>query len=600
MLYPQTNQFRTAITLDGLWQFKKMPSGREARAQKKRIPEKCEFIPVPCAYNEITQDASLREYSGWINFYCTFYNSLQHYPEIVLRFGAVNYYSEVYINGNLAGNNYGGKLPFEFEIKKYLTDGENILTVVSNNILTWQTIPPGDPEINTDSSGIILNRERYFFDFLNYGGILRSVWLCGMPAHRISDITVKTASVRNIPTGFEYIVFPSNNVNISICDAQGRHVLSVKNQPCHGTISIKNPVCWCPENPHLYTIHFALTDGSDAYTITTGLRTIHIHKNSFYLNNKKFYFKGCSMHEDFRLHGHGHSRARMVKDFNLLKWIGANSIRTSHYPYDEEVYFHADRTGILVIDELPAVGQCYDGRSQKAFQKNRIYSQSLNNHLGMLRRLYARDKNHPSVIMWSLGNEPACNEKAADAYYSKLAAEMKKLDPGRPVTYVCNSFPPCSGYGSRGSKILQTKMNMKKFDVICLNKYNGWYSDAGNLDDAVHNLRLELNKWHSYYKDKPILITEFGADSVQGMHSDPPLMFSEEYQKEFIKAYIELFKTLPYITGEHIWNFADFATKQGFFRVMGNRKGIFTREREPKLAAHFLRSHWKTEKVFDK
>ena len=88
------------------------------------------------------------------------------------------------------------------------------------------------------------------------------------------------------------------------------------------------------------------------------------------------------------------------------------------------------------------------------------------------------------------------------------------------------------------------------------------------------------------------IITEFGADAVSGMHSDPPVMFSEEYQRDLIDEFTKVFDKYSYVAGEHVWNFADFLTKQGLSRVIGNKKGVFTRERQPKLSAHFLKERW--------
>lgn len=113
------------------------------------------------------------------------------------------------------------------------------------------------------------------------------------------------------------------------------------------------------------------------------------------------------------------------------------------------------------------------------------------------------------------------------------------------------------------------------------------------MDIGAAVLEDELRRWHEKYPDKPLMMCEYGADTVAGVHSLPSVMFSEEFQSEFLDAYHKVFDTLPFFIGEHVWNFADFATAQNAMRVQGNKKGIFTRERQPKAAAFLLQRRWK-------
>jgi len=132
-------------------------------------------------------------------------------------------------------------------------------------------------------------------------------------------------------------------------------------------------------------------------------------------------------------------------------------------------------------------------------------------------------------------------------------------------------------------------------DLVCLNRYMGWYSQPGRIDEGIALLSSELDALYEKFR-KPIVMTEFGADALPGHHAQPPEMFSEEYQAELITRYIELFRTKPYVIGEHIWNLCDFRTSQGVTRAGSlNHKGVFTRDRRPKLAAHRLRELWRDE-----
>jgi beta-glucuronidase len=128
-------------------------------------------------------------------------------------------------------------------------------------------------------------------------------------------------------------------------------------------------------------------------------------------------------------------------------------------------------------------------------------------------------------------------------------------------------------------------------DFISVNRYLGWYGIPGDIDKAGEQLRNELEHLHRKFQ-KPIMVTEFGADTISGEHATYPQMFTEEYQSLLIEKYFHVIESLPFTVGEHIWNFADFRTAQHHRRVVLNRKGVFTRQRDPKSAAFVIRQHW--------
>lgn len=143
----------------------------------------------------------------------------------------------------------------------------------------------------------------------------------------------------------------------------------------------------------------------------------------------------------------------------------------------------------------------------------------------------------------------------------------------------------------------ETDVSRLLSDVICLNRYYGWYIAGGELDQSENMLRNELLGWEKH--GKPVMFTEFGADTVMGLHDTTPVMFTEEYQLEYYKTYSKVFDEMNFVVGEQVWNFADFATSQGIVRVQGNKKGLFTRDRKPKLAAHYYRERWNKIPDFD-
>ena len=589
MLYPQSNSRRIALSLDGLWQFKKDPTdlGRSENWAES-IPADTISMPVPAAFNEMTADPQLRDYAGVV-WYFRELSALPVAGRQVLRFGAAVYHASIYLNGTLLAEEHLGKLPFEVDVTGLLAEDTNFLAVRIDTTLTWQTIPPGTiKEMKATWSTPNLHgneapRPEYHFDFLNYGGLLRSVWLLGLPQNHIESVSLTTLAEGDQPVGIsvDAAVEGSGSLYFRLIDADGNCVAtSPELRPAA-------PKAWSPETPYLYTLEISL-GSDDLYRLPVGLRTVRVTPKAFLLNGQPVYFKGCGLHEDFHLLGHGHSNARLVKDLTLLKNMGANSFRTSHYPYDETAYQLADRLGLLVIDETAAVGlNAWD--AYPVFTEERCNSTTQAHHKRIIERMIQRDHVHPSVVMWSLANEASCHEPGGDAYFAPLFEHCRAVDPQKlPVTVVQSSMPPGVRYPDHHSQ------SAKYCDVICWNRYYAWYQDGGYPEDVAPQLAYEATAWREAFPDKPILLAEFGADAVAGQHSDPAVMFSEEYQEEIIRRYCEQLDLLPGVIGEHVWNLCDFMTKQGLTRVIGNRKGIHTRERQPKLAAHYLKRRWQS------
>ena len=278
----------------------------------------------------------------------------------------------------------------------------------------------------------------------------------------------------------------------------------------------------------------------------------------------------------------------MIQDHALMDWIGANSYRTSHYPYAEEQMDYADEHGLVVIDETQAVGLNLSlglssdkaGLPKKLFSEEGINAQTQANHLQCIKELIARDKNHPCVVLWSIANEPDAAQEGAREYFEPLAKATRELDPSRPITCVNVMF---SDY--------KKDLISDFFDVLCLNRYYGWYVQSGDLSAARKVLIDELNGWQNKLH-KPIIITEYGTDTMAGLHSMCAEMWTEEYQCLWLNMYHEVFSNHSAVVGEQIWNFADFMTSEGVLRVGGNRKGIFTRDRQPKQSAYVVRKRW--------
>ncbi|XP_051541049.1 beta-glucuronidase isoform X2 [Myxocyprinus asiaticus] len=546
-------------------------------------------MPVPSSYNDITQDVKIRDFIGWVWYEKDVWVPTRWIQDqgtrVMFRVGSAHYYSVLWVNGIKMTEHAGGHLPFEADISGVLRQSPGStcrITIAVNNTLTLETLPPGTIQYLTDRTrypaGYFIQNTN--FDFFNYAGIHRSVLLYTTPKVHIDDITVETSFSDNIGlVSYKVSVLGGSkaDVKVMLSAQDGRCVASANGST--GVLKVTNVNLWWPylmhENPgYLYSMEVEATaeDGQkDIYTLSVGIRTVKVTSTQFLINNKPFYFHGVNKHEDADIRGKGFDWPLVVKDFNLMKWMGANSFRTSHYPYAEEILQMADRHGIVVIDECPGVG-IKDIRS--------FGNASLAHHLIVMEELVKRDKNHPSVVMWSVANEPASEMPPAEFYFKELVSHTKYLDSTRPVTYITNS-----NYArDKGAPYV---------DVICVNSYFSWYHDPGHVEVISIQLNTQFDNWYEKYK-KPIIQSEYGADAVPGLHNDPPMMFTEEYQKTVLQNYHNVFdqKRKQFVIGELIWNFADFMTAQTITRVVGNKKGIFTRQRQPKAGAFLLRERY--------
>ena len=584
MLYPIENNLREVKDLSGVWSFKtdKEGKGYEEKWYLSKLKNTI-LMPVPASYNDVTQDRELRDHIGDVWYQTEFYAPKGWQGKrIVIRFGSVTHYGTVWLNGEYLTEHKGGYLPFEADISNTVKwDSKNLLTVCVNNVLDFTTLPPG--EVKTYEGGNYpegYKRQIINHDFFNYAGIHRPVKIYMTSYEYIEDITV-TTDIKNKDGIINYDIKANGGqrVHVRVLDADGSTVAEAEGTK--GSITISGAHLWSVGNGYLYTLCAELynNDGiCDSYEQKVGIRTIEVKGDSLLLNGSPVYLKGFGRHEDSDIRGKGLDNALNIKDMNLLKWIGANSFRTSHYPYSEEIMDIADSEGMLVIDECSAVGLHFWDKNRRVFCDECVGAEALEHHKQVLKELIARDKNRPSVIAWSVANEAATYEDGAVPYFKEVIDACRSYDSTRPVMIV-----EC--VEAQENKVAQM------VDIIGLNRYYTWYTDCGFVELAERQINNELCTWHDKYH-KPIIVTEFGADTIAGFHSDPPQMFSEEYQTEFMKHYTNVFDKLEFVVGEHVWNFADFNTKQGVTRVMGNKKGIFTRQRQPKAAALFLKKRW--------
>jgi beta-glucuronidase len=591
MLRPRDTRTRERRSLDGLWRFALDPEavGRDEEWWGGSLPGARE-VPVPGSYNDVFADASIRDYVGEV-----WYQTPVRLParwtgeRVMLRFDCATHHGTVWVNGTQVVEHAGGYTPFEADVTDVVELGaENWIVVAVDNRLTWETIPPG--RVTETPDGL---RQSYFHDFFNYAGLHRSVWLYTTPRSHIEDITVIVGldgATGTVTYHVDMASDDSGDIRVALRDARGAEVARATGSS--GKLTVENVHPWRPGEGYLYELAVELGSDSDSpvdvYELPVGIRTVHVDGTRFLINDEPFYFTGFGKHEDAAVRGKGHDNAFMVHDFALMEWLGANSFRTSHYPYAEEVLEYADRHGIVVIGETPAVGinsglaaGAFGAEPFTTFSPQTVGPETQEAHRQAIRELIARDKNHPCVVLWTIANEPESVTPAARAYFEPLVAETRRLDPSRPV-----------GFANVLTATPDIDVLTDMFDVVMLNRYYGWYVSPGDLPAAERELDAEIRAWTDMY-GKPMIFTEYGADTFPGLHSATPTPWTEEYQVEVLEMFHRVFDRHEAVVGEQIWNFADFATAPGILRADGNKKGVFTRERRPKAAAHMLRRRWR-------
>ena len=577
MLKPQRNLLRELICLDGYWAFRPDPAAEGEQAGWPGALTGDYELAVPGSWNE--QRTQLENFFGR-GWYATSFPAPATWVQrnVRLHFGAAQNHARVWINGQFAGEHRGGSLPFDCDITPHLRLGaSNLLVVeVDGSLNPWDLpaarIESGAPEGFHNSNPAIT------YDFFPYCGLGRSVHL---------EVTSTPARITRIQTDYRLNLAKREAAIEVAVDWQGatHGEIGVEIEgerrtvplPSAGTarvrLSLANVRLWDVGLPELYTVVVSLSapDGRivDRYEQVLGLREIRATSDALLLNGRPVFLKGYGKHEDFPLTGRAMPPAAIIRDFELMRWTGANSFRTSHYPYAEEWYEHADRQGFLVIGESPLVGLC-----TRLFEGPDVLQRAQ----GIVGDMLARDRHHPSVIAWSVANEPWIETPSGEVFIAALLDHARSLDASRPITYVAH---------------METVHNAPaaKCDIVCVNKYHGWYEQPGDIVAGTRRLGETLDQFRAAF-GKPVLFSEFGADALPGLHALPATMFSEEFQAEIIEAQYREASRRPWIVGTHVWTFADFKTPQSITRVVRNHKGIFTRDRTPKLAAHTVRRLW--------
>ncbi|MFZ5972150.1 MAG: glycoside hydrolase family 2 protein [Bacteroidota bacterium] len=499
-----------------------------------------------------------------------------------VNFLGANQVAEVFINGKFVGKHVGGYTDFHYDISPYLEYGKpNTLAVKVDNRFDYD-IPPHTADYNM------------------LGGIYREVEILSLNPVFISKVHITTPAVNIDSARVEVSAILNNKLQVDKSVTLLTNLINPYNEIIQSKIQtvrvkagvkasfqtvfekVEKPLLWSPDYPNLYRISTTLYEPSgtlqtkgaalDQRFDNMGFRFYSFDANKgLNFNGKALKMKGVNVHQDYMHKGWAVDKKQKREDFVHIKKMGANYVRLSHYPHHPYVLDLCDSLGLMVWSEIPVVNTV----GKEKFIENAVK---------MMEEMITRDINHPSILIWGVGNEYYRNFfNKEDAEYAlkstdAVAKKVKELDPYRPTIQAQND--------------LVDDRIMRLTDLQGRNRYMGWYEKT--YDDFEH----EMKKDHEKYPDWKMIVSEYGAEGKYGYHVNNPTLFdhSETYQINLHKAYWKVIRDNDFIIGGTIWNMFDFASWAKIGNIPHiNQKGMMTYDRKPKSVYYYYQSQWTEE-----
>lgn len=567
---------RSTTSLDGQWQaivdpydvgafdYRGQPLKNNAAFYKNYKPQsKSELVEydfdtsgrldVPGDWN--TQRESLRFYEGSIWYKRSFDYAKSPKKRIFLHFGAVNYLASVYLNGEELGHHEGGFTPFDFEITDRLRPTGNFVVLRVNDTRSKEQVPT----VNTD--------------WWNYGGITRPVTLVEVPDTFIQDysIQLEKGSTGQIK-GWLQLNGPQlrQSVTVRIPEAALSKTFETDDAGRAEFSFNADLALWSPESPKLYSVE--ISSATDHVVDRIGFRSVSVRGTEVLLNGNSIFLRGISIHEEAPTRP---GRAWSVDDARtLLTWakeLGCNFVRLAHYPHNEAMLRMADQMGVLVWEEVPVYWTIQWENPD-----------TLRNAKNQLNELITRDHNRAALIIYSVANETPVGA-ARNKFLSQLIQQAHSSDATRLVSAALQADE--SEDGDRLSIHINDPI-AKELDVMGNNEYIGWYN---------HRIAdLDTTDWASSY-DKPLIMSEFGADALFGDHGDAQTRWTEEYQESLYAHQVAMLKRIPFLRGATPWLLKDFRSPRRTLPGIEdyfNRKGLVSDRGEKKKAFFVLQKFY--------
>ena len=562
---------RNVQSLNGKWDaiVDLYDQGRKNRIYLNRKPEgKTDFyeysfenglrLNVPSDWN--SQTPELKYYEGTVWYARRFDVARKGSERLFLYFGAVNYRCRIYLNGEEIGSHEGGFTPFQFEITGKVKDRDNFLAVEVNNTRTADAIPA------------------LAFDWWNYGGITRDVFIVKTPELFIEDYFVRLD--KDSPTKIDARVKLSDAaagipVRIEIPELGIEQSLITDGKgTASGSFRAKRLERWSPENPRLYRV--IVSSGGETVEEQIGFRNVRVEGEDIYLNDKPVFLKSIAFHEEIpQRRGRAFSEADAAMLLSEAKALGCNMIRLAHYPQNEYIVRMAERMGFMLWEEIP-VWQGID------FGNDRTRLKAGN----MIREMVMRDKNRCALTFWGVANETQPSE-ARNAFLRYLIACCREIDDTRLITAAFDLVR----FDREKQAFVMNDPFIRELDVVAVNKYMGWY----------HQWPVTPAKavWE-VAKGQPLIVSEFGGEALYGVtgNADVVSSWSEDYQATLYRDNLEMFRHIPNLRGTSPWILFDFRSPFRFHPTNQqdwNRKGLISDQGYRKKAWYLMKAYYESK-----
>ncbi|MFA6962259.1 MAG: glycoside hydrolase family 2 TIM barrel-domain containing protein [Opitutaceae bacterium] len=550
---------RPIIDLNGLWDFSFLGAFDPAEFSPASFAP-ADLMPVPAAFDALTPYAGKRG----LAVYRRFVEVPSGQPAKIV-FGAVSIWARVFVDGRAVADHGCGYAPFEVDIAPSGSSRREVLVLVDNRF----------------------NRERApmheeFFDFYQHGGIIRDVHLHVLPAagawidsiHVLPTSSYRDGSVE-VSVRFRGQVGGSARLMVSF-DGGAWQTLrdhAVRDDQVVFSATVPDAHLWTLETPRLHTVSVTLLDPSgvktDAMQARFGLRRIEARAGALWLNGKKLVLRGYNRHEWHPNFGPSTPVLQMASDLRLLRDLGCNFVRGSHYPQDQRFLDLCDELGMLVWEENLGWGQHAATFALPKFQAD---------HAAAMRAMVRASFNHPCVIIWGFLNETETDTDAVRPIMEESVRLLRSLDPSRLISYA--------------SRVALTDRHYDLVDLIAINIYPGWY-DCEGVENPLSLIRPHMHACFAHidragFADKPVIVGEIGAEALYGWRDPHDDFFSEEHQARYLSEAISSALEHPRCSGIALWHFSDVRTYGGGRSLRRprtfNNKGTLDEYRRPKAA----------------
>lgn len=560
---------RIVESLNKSWKFAKAPM-----AEVKENIQGCQFenIDLPHTWNALDgQDGGNDYHRGCCTYVKSMdFSNVKEGQKCYVEFQGANHVAKVYFNNEYLGIHKGGFSTFRFELTPYINwNGENTLEVEVNNSTGLQVYPQQADftffgGLYRNVNLIVVEESHFDLDKLGSKGVFVT------PV--VEDLKKCELRVDAFVTGAK----SGQEVKVTICDRENVEVtaFAFPVEKGNGATEIANPHLWQGrKDPYLYTAVVELVEGEnvlDKVEVKFGVRKYSVDsEKGFILNEVPYHLHGVARHQDRLDKGWAIGKKEHEEDMELIKEVGATTIRLAHYQHDDYFYDLCDEAGMVIWAEIPLIS---------VFMNT---EEAVENTLSQMSELVVQNYNHPSICFWGISNEISVGGETPEleSNLTQLHELCKKLDPNRLTTIANMSMTP-----------IDSKHNYIT-DVVSYNHYFGWYGGE------VGQTATWYDMYHSSNPNIPIAISEYGAEAVLTWHSDNPKCkdYTEEYQALYHEKMLEILEARPYIWASYMWNMFDFAAdarKEG--GVEGrNNKGLVTYGRDIKKDSFYAyKAYW--------